>query len=236
MMKRRHYYNRTNTCDNIKKDGTQCGNKLIPGKTYREYDKKGDWTGRWICDNCRKTGDNKERRSVLNCRTGNYDSGSTKALGDNCEKLSMELFKVKVLSIECDRYSGLPLDHSPIPEGTSVMVGDKLVDLSGKIPQTKGRCYNSDRKGWRSINTEREWYKESDVIILYCVSKDGNTIERIYILPKEEILGIKSIGIYKYNSKGDLYENGWYEKYRVKDEKILEYANKIWKKILEKRK
>lgn len=75
--------------------------------------------------------------------------------------------------------------------------------------------------------TEREWYKEFDVVILHCVSKD---------IPKEEILEIKCIEIYKYDSKGNLYEKGWYEKYRVKDEKILECANKIWKKILEKRK
>lgn len=38
------YYNSTNTCD-------ICRNKLIPGKTRREYNKKA-WTGRWLCYHC----------------------------------------------------------------------------------------------------------------------------------------------------------------------------------------
>lgn len=38
----RIYYNRTNACD-------KCGRKLFPGKPAyprREYDEKGNWTGR----------------------------------------------------------------------------------------------------------------------------------------------------------------------------------------------
>lgn len=174
-------------------------------------------------------------KSMRDHRIGNLDPDCNNALGDDCEELTGRLFEVKILSIEYDKYSQLPLDHSPIPEGVSLMIGEKLVDLSGKIPQTKGRRYNTDRKSWQ-LATEREWYKEFDVVIVYCVSKDRKYIERIYIIPKEEILEIKCIAIYKYDSKGNLYENGWYEKYRVKDEKVLEYANKIWKKILEKRK
>lgn len=45
------YYNRTNTCDNIKEDG-KCEEKLSPRNANREYDEKGNWTGRWICKNC----------------------------------------------------------------------------------------------------------------------------------------------------------------------------------------
>lgn len=39
------YYNRTNTCDT-------CGNKLIKRSTKREYNKKGEWTGKWLCQSC----------------------------------------------------------------------------------------------------------------------------------------------------------------------------------------
>lgn len=39
-----------------------------------------------------------------------------------------------------------------------------------------------------------------------------------------------SITIMKYNSKGP----GWYEQYRVTDEKILEIVNKLWKDIIDK--
>lgn len=45
----RKYYNRTNTCE-------VCGMQLITiEKPLREYDKKGRWTGRWLCNSCGKT-------------------------------------------------------------------------------------------------------------------------------------------------------------------------------------
>jgi len=44
------YYNRTNTCDRCREECRET--KLIPVKTYREYNKEGNWTGKWICNNC----------------------------------------------------------------------------------------------------------------------------------------------------------------------------------------
>lgn len=49
------------------------------------------------------------------------------------------------------------------------MIGGKLVDLSGKIPQIKCATYSSR-------------------LILYCVSGNGGTIERIYFIPKGDVI------------------------------------------------
>lgn len=45
------YYNSTDTCDRIKNDGNRCGNNFY-GKAIREKDKKGNLTGRYICNQC----------------------------------------------------------------------------------------------------------------------------------------------------------------------------------------
>ncbi len=55
-----------------------------------------------------------------------------------------------------------------------------------------------------------------------CASEDGKNIERIYEIPKSEITIRKTgINILKYDSKGNLYNKGWYEKYRVTDEEEI---------------
>lgn len=45
------YYNETNTCDNCREEGIET--KLIPGKTIREHNKKGELTGNWLCNKCK---------------------------------------------------------------------------------------------------------------------------------------------------------------------------------------
>lgn len=65
-------------------------------------------------------------------------------------------------------------------------------------------------------------------MILYCISTDGKVIERIYIIPKKEIINRKTISIFKKSSRHE----PWYEQYRVKSEDVLRQVNKIWKKII----
>lgn len=69
-------------------------------------------------------------------------------------------------------------------------------------------------------------------MILYCASKDGMIIERIYIIPIFELLNITHLKITKNPSKGVQ----WYEKYRVREESILKLVNKIYHEILKKKK
>lgn len=62
-----------------------------------------------------------------------------------------------------------------------ITIGGKLVDLSGKIPLTRGRHYDSNGKRWDATSIERDWHKKFDILIFYCVSKDGGNRENIYI-------------------------------------------------------
>ncbi len=71
--------------------------------------------------------------------------------------------------------------------------------------------------------------KEFHYMIFYCASEDGKTIERIYEIPKSEITIRKAgINILKYDSKGNLYNKGRYEKYRTKKrlKKLTIYGKK----------
>jgi len=165
----------------------------------------------------------------------NLDPNSHNALGDNCEMLTDKLFGTKRLSDKYDKYSMLPLDHSPISEKVSIMVGDKLVDLSGKILQTTGKIYDSINGYWLFGNLKREWNKEFDVEILWCISEDRLDIERGYIIPQKriydpdthtKILGIAIVKNLTFRGCG------WYEQYRITDEKFIKKANKIWKEII----
>ena len=69
-----------------------------------------------------------------------------------------------------------------------------------------------------------EHIKKFDILIFYCISEDGKTIERIYIFLKEEIR-ISSIGIYENSPKR-------FEKYRATDDEILKKTNELWKEII----
>ena len=104
-----------------------------------------------------------------------------KILGDNCEELTSQLFGVDNLNKKNDKYSNVPVDHSPIPEGVLVKVGETLVDLSEKVPQTKGRHYDHIQCQWSFGHFERDYGKDFDIYILYCLSQDGKIIEG-YIL------------------------------------------------------
>lgn len=212
------YYNRTNTCD-------ICGNKLIPHNARRELDNKGNWTGRWLCNKCWVKFDYHKRlgthhnimKQLRDSRTGNLDPYSSKAKGDLFEELTCRWKGVKNLNIENDNYRS-PIDHSP--------------DELGIIYQTKGKIYDSINQRWSiSFRSEHNAIRNGyrfDFVILYCASKDGKIIERIYIFPKEEVMMRTSITIVKNPSTWP----PWYEQYRIKDEETMKKVNDIWKEII----
>ncbi len=120
-----------------------------------------------------------------------------------------------------DNYNS-PIDHS--------------IDSVLGIIQTKGRFYDSYNQCWtQNFTHEHNAVAKGfdfDVLILYCVSKDGKIIERIYIFPSEEIL--KRISITVYDDPKDRWKNSilpWYEEYRIDDEKVLLKVNEIWKHL-----
>ncbi len=210
-------YNESNTCENIKKYGKRCEVKLRPGNARRVYNDKGYWTGKWFCVGCnniyyQKFNPNSTQniiKSLRDRRLENQDLNHSNTKGDRFQKVTCELFEVEDLNVKYDNYI-FPIDHSRHPT-----LG---------ILQTKGRLFNSI-EGWWMAKLEREYYKEFDNLIFYCTDRHGKIIERIYIIPKEEIIKRTYIRIYKENSRSD---NPWYEKYRIKDDDILRRANEIY--------
>jgi len=213
--------NRTETCD-------ICGNELIIHRTRRECYIDGNCTGRWLCDKCYQKNDPNSNHNIIKSlrdhRTNNLDPNSNSAKGDNFEELTcrwrstVSTVPVENLNKKLDNYT-TPIDHS--------------WDSELGIPQTKGCLYN---------HLERRWYQgfknlhnaiangfEFHVLILYCVGKDGKTIERIYIFPLEEIINRSSISIYK---NPDPSKGTWTKDYRVKDENVIKKVNDIWKQII----
>jgi hypothetical protein len=207
------------------------------------------WTGHWLCYNCwyiidyKNRPDTKEKliKSMRDRRTGNlHDPGNI--LGDNCEELTAKLFGVKRLNIEYDKYSGLPNDHSPISEQISIEIGGKMVDLSGKVPQTTGRRLDSYGT-WDFGNLKREWNKDFDIEVCWCISKDGLNVERLYIFWKKYIYdsekkeGKDRIHITK--NPTDAYGNPIIPKYemsRITDEEFICKADEKWKEIINRKK
>lgn len=213
------YYNRANTCDRC---GENFGN--VSGHPYREYDKERNWTGKWLCHKCYKKDYDKRpgcghslEKDVTDRRTGNQNPNSGSAKGDLFEELTCIWRGVKNLNIENDDY-GSPIDHSRDPE-----LG---------IIQTKGKLYDNRSGYWTFGDLKSEHKKDFDNLILYCMDKDMNIVERVYIVPKCEVIKRSGITIVKNSFRGP----GWYEKYRVKDEGTLKIINDIWINIIIKRK
>ncbi len=206
----RKRYNDTNTCD-------RCGINfdIATGNPCREYDEKGNRTGKRLCHNCYEKFDPNSQKNIIkslrNRRTRSLNPNSSQAKGDLFEELTCQWIGVKNLNKESDNYKS-PIDHSH--------------DSELGIIQTKGRFYDSINRYWTFSCLERDWDKEFDNMICYCASKNGKIIEKIYIFPISEIIGRTSIGIYKNSSRGE-----WYEKYRVTDEEEIKKVNNIWKKI-----
>lgn len=232
-------YNDTNICPICREEKETDKRELIVDNIL--YPKNAGYrkeTREWLCkkhwSNRNPNSTNSLMKSLRNRRTGNlnYDR---QIFGDNCEKLTERLLGAEMLSTKYDKYSMLPLDHGLVTKNISVMIGDKLVDLYGKIPQTKGarisiqivkRDYSIYEYDIWYRHVENEHGKKFDILILYCMSKDGDKIKRIYIFPNGEVALIGSITISK-NAVGK-----WYKKYRVIDEEFLKKANSIWQKII----
>lgn len=236
-------YNSTNICPRCREDNNITDKSILyPNNACHGINKDGDDIDEWVCCNHRRKDyeryDPNSRatiqRQLRDRRTGNLKE-PRQILADNCEELTEKWLGAKRLSVKYDKYSMLPLDHDPITKHISVTIGDKLVDLYGKLPQTKGRRYNSKFGQW-SHKWEIERYKKFDILIFYCVSEDGKVIERIYIFPKKKVVETNGTSIVREatNSRGVPIISR-HERYRVKDKDILKKVNDLWNKIIDKK-
>lgn len=225
-------YNDTNSCDNIKEDGKRCGNKLIQGNYPRREYKDGKWTGRWFCKSCYdydyyrsvlKNDPNNLRKLIGDRRTGNLRVNSSQAKGDKFQELTCRWRCVKDLNVENNNFN-YPIDHSRDQELGIIQTKGRWLRVIKSCTTTKGEIKYYE--GWGFVFL-REIYKEFDNMICYCASKDGKIIERIYILPREEVTNISGVDIYKNPSRGVQ----WYEKYKINDEELMNKVNEIWREI-----
>ena len=221
------YYNPTNICPKCREENRITDNSILrSGNAKRECNEKGDWSGRWLCERHnsirrQKLPDSRHNllKSLANRRTGNLKDPSA-IFGDNILKLACILYEWEDLNEKYDNYE-VPIDcYDP---------------KTGFYYQVRGKRYYFESRFWSFGNFEREWKKKYRTMICFCISEDGQTVERIYKFPFEEEIKEKrkGVGIVKYDSTGQLYNCGWYERYREINKDELKRANKIWKGIIE---
>lgn len=227
--RRKEKYNETNTCPRIKEDGNVCEEQLIKtskGHPYRELDKNGNLTGRWICHKCyqkdyQKNDPNSKhniRKALSDNRSGNLCPKTTTSKGNKFQKLACEWKRLIDLNKEDDNY------NSPI---------DCIDEMTGVKYQIKGKLYDPINRYWQ-ITVRNDHNKQFSSTIIFCADQNGKIIERIYDIPKEEVVKRSGITIVKNpsNRNGRCPGGGWYEHYRIKDKEELKKVNDIWKEII----
>ncbi len=169
--------------------------ELYPGNALMEKDNDGNWTGRWYCVKCWKKYDPNSNdnimKSMRNRRIGNQDPNHSNAKGDKIQELACLEFGWIDLNIVNDNYK------SPV---------DLIDSKTGFKHQVKGKWYNSRYRYWDFGNIEGKWFKEFKDMVCYCISEDGNDVERIYIFIEEEVKKRTCIVITKnpMNSRGTI--------------------------------
>lgn len=235
------YYNKTNICQICREEDDITDKSILyPENACRGIDKDGNnIDDEWICvrhrnRNYQRYYPNSEHniiKQLRDCRIGN-SKDPRKILGYNCEDLTEKWLGAERLAVKYDKYSRLDLDHEPITKHISIKIGDESIDLYGKVPHTKGVSYNQKTGMWNR-NIQGEHGKKFDILVIYCISEDGKTIERVYIFPVEDILDVSAIGICKDPKDG--YWNPistWYERYNITDIELIKKINEIWKEII----
>lgn len=131
-------YNSTNVCSICREEWEKEGNELTDKSILRPKNARRFDIGNieiWVCESHSgryrqklPNSQNNIKKSLADCRTGN-STDHTKILGNNCEKLTEKWLGAGRLSAKYDNYSNLPLDHDPVPNGVTVEIGRKLVDV-----------------------------------------------------------------------------------------------------------
>lgn len=220
-------YNDTHTCDRCGKSFEEI-EKL--GRTpLQENDKDGNWTGKWDCYACRSKYDPNSYgnliKSMSNCRTGSQNPNHSCTKGEQDVELACRLYGYIDLNKKYDNH-GTEIDCLDEKTGLYHQIRGRSLGIISRSVTTKGEKYY---EGWHFTRLEREWYKEYENMIFFCKNKDRKIVEEIYKIPHWEMIGRKSIGIYKDMPR----RVRWYEQYRVKDPGEIKRANELWQKILE---
>lgn len=256
-MSKYKYYNETNTCNHINEDGKKCENKLVPGKTYREYDIYGKWTGKYICPSHRYEvfkNYQKETKKVYYCEICGkelkhiYGKYFDKKLCKNCNErydpnsctnIRKQMSQCRKI-IDIDNFENLSTQQLG-------RIGEEIVCITvnainrnvydnnfrSETDTLKHDKYGIIQIRCTTLNSEKKWNFEVggiyDNLIILCMDEflPWNNVERVYIIPSN------TIEIYGKMRIG-ISRNSpsrFYEKNRV-DEKPY---NDTWQNIKKKR-
>ncbi len=229
-------YNETNICPRCREEnGITDRSILYPGRTYREKNKDGKKTGKWVCskhwsryyNNYDPNSWNNIRKGLANYNIDNQNPNSSQAKGDKGEELLSTWKNYKNL--------GKKDYHSR---------RDFLDEETGMYYQVKTSYYNPIETCWSAsfqneIKSIGKGFMFKD-LYLFCISEDGKRVERVYRIPEKEI-EISEEGITKrtiikvYKNPTDSWGNHitpWYEQYRISNEnEELKKLNEMWREI-----
>lgn len=220
-------YNHTNICQVCRKKQELTDKSILyPGNARRETDKSGKKIEKWNCERhgtiSRQRYDPNSHHNIIKSlgdrRTGNQDPNSSNAKGDRGEDLLCAWKGYTNLNKKNDNYS----------KGTRI---DCLDEKTGEYYQTKIAYYNSRNNLWgfdfRKLQESIIQGFRFKSIFLFCISEDGQIVNRIYEIPEKEIYDVEtrkgkaSISV-RNNAKG------WYELYRIINDEELNKINKMW--------
>ena len=198
MPKRSHSYYKGRKC-------CRCNTDLSEKEHgRREYDHKGDWTGRWLCNVCnaKDYNDNpnsykNQIKSVAAHRINNLSIRTNCGKGFIGEAVVAKIRKLEILAIKMDNFHPLGFDLSPDIKYNRIQV--KLASLI---------------EGYWTIRFGME--HEFDNIFVLCTDKDTNIIKRVCIIPEDELYGIGGIRLPKDPC---IYRGSKYDKFII-DEKL----------------
>lgn len=155
----------------------------------REYDIKG-WTGRYMCFNCNGkyyqkndlNSQNNSIKSIRNPRIDNIKKDSEQGMVFIIQAVVAKVNNIEDLNIKMDDYNYHIDMYNDI-------YGRINVEYSSfRFPGYDGWMFNSRRNNPRKNDNY-------DTYILLCISKDGNDVERVRIIPSSKVRDIWTIGI-----------------------------------------
>ena len=224
-------YSKTNICHRCRKENNIIDkNILYPGNACREKNKDNKETGEWVCirhwgrDYGRHNPNSKDNiiKSLGDRRMGNLDPNSNLAKGDRGEELLCRWKGYTNLNKKNDNYK-FPIDC--------------LDENTGEYYQVRSAYYNPINRLWgQDFKTLQDSIRQGfrfKSLFLFCISKDGKVVKRVYEIPEKEIMNRTSINIHDNptDSWGDPI-TPWYDQYKNKNEDIKK-INEIWKDIIQ---
>lgn len=155
---------------------TYTNSRHIPG-WIKDRDDNGDWTLEWICGLCygndyQKNNPNSQhnlRKDVANIRTGNSNID-----GSHYKGLVGELTVCKTLGAK-----NRNIEDNNFRSYVDTFYHEKYGEI-----QIKTKCHNPDYNHW-AVNVTGD--SRFDTAIILCMDNDMKNIERVYVIPHDEI-------------------------------------------------